>query len=609
MLESFRLSFGLLGAKEKLAFGTILAFRVLIQSLDLLALLLLGLVVQLSATSETAGAKVRIYGFEFDGFDSSTVTILSAITALLFLGKSFFAVVLLRITVEFLARVDSSLTAEAAKFVFLRNHEELKAKSREEIQWLLTQSSFLAFSSSLFAGATVITEVALFLMISSLFLFVDWEAATILFIYFLAFVALFQWLVGSQQKKIGRKISEGLVQTGRGVFDLITVFKEAFVAGNRERFLLSIHSSRSIYSRAKGDERFVSSIPRYLVETGLVVGVLGLAAASLFSGNDFDFSSLAIFLGGGIRMMAAIVPLQNALTELRISKPQSRPAQDLVLQAQKNKPLEPLDTRTVPDEFFEVSGPQPLMAVLRNVSFHYTDQVNRPILKNISIEFPAGQVTAIIGPSGAGKTTLVDLLLGVLKPQSGFVSIGGIGPDRVTRAFPGIMSYVPQRPGLVSGSLAENIALGQEPSEIDLQKLKVCLRKSGLESWARQLPRGVLTLLDDSSKRLSGGQLQRIGIARALYSGARLIVFDEATSGLDPASEREIVETIHQIKSDSTIIMIAHRPETVRRAEKLVVLSDGNVIGEGTFSYVAQNVPLVDKFIFSSFQEKPRHID
>jgi ATP-binding cassette subfamily C protein len=208
-----------------------------------------------------------------------------------------------------------------------------------------------------------------------------------------------------------------------------------------------------------------------------------------------------------------------------------------------------------------------------------------------------GSTVAIVGPSGAGKTTLVDLMLGLYEPLEGTVLINGLSPQDVRAQFPGSFAYVPQKPGLVSGSIADNIALGFVSGDIDEERVWESLRKAQLASLVEQLPDGIHSSLGAHSDALSGGQIQRLGLARALYSSPRLIVLDEATSALDAATEASITEAIANLGSETTVIVIAHRLSTIQKSDAVHVMDDGQIVASGTFSEVRKKVPMIEEYV------------
>jgi ATP-binding cassette subfamily C protein len=217
------------------------------------------------------------------------------------------------------------------------------------------------------------------------------------------------------------------------------------------------------------------------------------------------------------------------------------------------------------------------------VCFSY-HQGKKLALSNISMLIPSGHQVAIIGKSGSGKSTLADLILGISKPSSGDILIDGMTPQTVLAKYPGFAAYIPQTPGLVSGSLAENIALGVPADLIDKQRLDEAVRGSDLSALISELPDGAFTDIGKRKDELSGGQIQRIGMARALYTQPKLLLMDEATSALDAESEDAINRFIDRLRGKTTVIMIAHRLHTIQRADSVYLLTEGTIEASGKFT-------------------------
>ena len=202
---------------------------------------------------------------------------------------------------------------------------------------------------------------------------------------------------------------------------------------------------------------------------------------------------------------------------------------------------------------------------------------------------------AITGSSGAGKTTLVDLLLGVHTPTSGDIYIAGVSPLDAFQKWPGATAYVPQETVIINGNIWENIVLGFDYDPEHEKYIREALKLSNLEEYVQSLPEGLFTKVGDRGHKLSGGQRQRLGIARALFTKPKLLVLDEATSSLDAQTESDITEAIKSLKGKTTIIMIAHRLSSVRNADQVIFMNNGKIESIGTFEEVRKEVSNFDK--------------
>jgi len=203
----------------------------------------------------------------------------------------------------------------------------------------------------------------------------------------------------------------------------------------------------------------------------------------------------------------------------------------------------------------------------------------------------AGASVALVGPTGAGKSTLADAILGVVKPAQGEVLIGGLPPLEAVSQWPGALAYVPQTVAIATGTIRQNVALGLPERAIDDDRVWEALKSARLDDFLKEAREGLDTIVGESGVRLSGGQRQRLGIARALYTRPRLMVLDEATSALDAETERAIVDTLQELEGEVTIVTIAHRLATVRHCDLVVYLEAGRVVAQGSFDEVIAAVP------------------
>ena len=215
-------------------------------------------------------------------------------------------------------------------------------------------------------------------------------------------------------------------------------------------------------------------------------------------------------------------------------------------------------------------------------------------IQNLSLRIDSGQSVAFVGPSGAGKTTIVDLILGVLEPASGEVMISDVTPMAAARRWPGAISYVPQNIFISSGTVRENVGLGFPIEVASDGRVWSALESADLLSVVSGLPKELDAPLGENGGRISGGQRQRIGIARALFTSPKILVLDEATSALDAQSEEAIRNSIQKLSGDVTVLIVAHRLSTVRSADLVVYIDQGKIIAKGTFAEVRRAVPNFD---------------
>jgi ATP-binding cassette subfamily C protein len=287
-----------------------------------------------------------------------------------------------------------------------------------------------------------------------------------------------------------------------------------------------------------------------------------------------------------------LLPLQNALLGALAQIPVAKTAQDILAEYQfRRESFEPGQ----PVKKSKLSSRGPVQVELRNVSFIYS-AADAAALKNVSIKIEPGKQVAIIGPSGAGKSTIADIICRVSLPTAGNVSLS-IGGQHLFHGDAGSVSYVPQNPGVVSGTVMENVALGVSAADIDEDKVWDSLERAYLKNEIASLPEGLNTNLGNYQEGLSGGQIQRLGLARALFTNPGLLVMDEATSALDADSEAQIANALNDIRGSVTVVLIAHRLNTVQHADTVFVVQAGEIKDQGTFQELVRRNPSIERLV------------
>ena len=378
------------------------------------------------------------------------------------------------------------------------------------------------------------------------------------------------------------------VKSNQKLEEVLVSYREATVRNRRDYYSSIISNYRFKMAKAQAEAMFIPSISKYVVEMSLVFGSLILAAIQ-FMQNDaiHAISVLSIFLASGSRIAPAILRMQQGALQIRSSISVASNTMALWTQIKMSPSA---DMREVL-EFDNSPRAEFLPSVnLNQISFTYPGMESET-LENISLTVNPGEMLAIVGSSGAGKTTLVDLILGVIAPTKGTALISDIKPEVAVRKFVGAISYVPQDILIVDGTIRENVALGYPENQISNSDIWRALRAAQLEEFVRNLPMQIDHQIGERGVNLSGGQRQRLGLARGLYSNPKLLVLDEATSALDGNTEAGITEMLYSLRGKITLLVIAHRLSTIKDAERIIYLDKGKIIAEGNFLEVSRKVP------------------
>jgi ABC-type multidrug transport system fused ATPase/permease subunit len=329
-----------------------------------------------------------------------------------------------------------------------------------------------------------------------------------------------------------------------------------------------------------------------------------LLAVTQFLTKDLGAAAatVALFLAAGSRVVPALLRLQGATITIRNSSVQAQPTFYLrdaleattADQAVIDRSMNPLSAVQLRERIAAGHGEFSARVEVRNASLTYFN-ASEPALINASLTVEPGFSVALVGSTGAGKSTLADTIIGVLEPGEGSVTIGGLPPRDAIARWPGAIAYVPQAVALVYGSVRANVALGLPREAIDDDLVWEALERAHLAEYLRENRTGIDTSIGERGVRLSGGQRQRLGIARALYTRPRLLVLDEATSSLDSETEQSIVSTLQELEGQVTTITVAHRLATVRHADQVIYLENGVIMANGRFDQVRSQVPDFDR--------------
>jgi len=574
--------------------------------LDIAGVAAIGLLGAAGASGFTGDSEASFFGITIEIDSSGQLLAVMGLVAAFFFSKAVLSVLLLRFTAFFLAGIEIKNATEIAQYLFTGGLAELRQYSRSEIQFAVTGSTTITFSGVLGSAGMLLTEASLLVFMFILFVVVDPVAAIAITLYFVIIIFVFQLLSSKRIQRSGRDVAEGAVDITQASLDMSEAFKEISVLMKQAFFLKRFERARTTFAHGDAQMRFLMALPRYFVETALALGALAFVAWQLARGEVTDgLVSAGVFLAGGVRMMAALLPLQNAVLALKNQEEQAKICREILAKSRRaQSQISSVLLSSGGTQDFGVSGTAGITVALKAVTFTHLGATS-PAVRDVTFTIEPGSYVAFVGPSGAGKTTLADLILGLNVPEKGSISVDGVSARLTREQKPGLMAYVPQRPGLVSGTLVDNIALGQEPEAVDFDRVSAVLEQARLTDVVAELPDGVHTRLGKNSDSLSGGQIQRLGLARALYTNPKLIVLDEATSALDAEAEASISESIRNIGTDTTVIVIAHRLSTVQKADVVHVIDSGQLVASGSFKELRRTVPMIQEYVrLMSFDEE-----
>ena len=583
----------LLSSRDKKKLLGILILQILVSFLDVLGIALIGVVGALTVTgiqsSKPAGRISDFIDFLNLGDSSfqNQVAFIGLAAAGILLFRTFISIYFIRKTLYFFSLRSALLSSQLVSKLLSQNLLKVQEKSSQETLFATTYGTS-SLMVGVFANAVnFVVDLALLIILLGVLLIVDPIIALCTVFLLGSLTAILYKKLNKRAGKLGRLDSELSIESNTNILEVLSTYRESIVRNRRNYYVEKISQTRLRLASTQAEVNFMPNISKYVVETAVILGSLLVAGLQFFNKDaQQSFGTLSIFLGAATRLAPTLLRLQQGMLFIRNS---IGAATNTILLIDSLKDVIPEDRNDDEDYSFVYSDFSPRVD-LTEVTLRYPSNL-QPALDHISLSITPGSFVAFVGPSGAGKTTIVDTLLGVLTPDSGQVLVSGLKPLEASARWSGAISYLPQEVFISQGSVRENVCLGY-PIEIasDEHVLK-CLRMAHLEEFVLGLPNGLETKVGENGTQLSGGQRQRLGIARALFTNPKLIVLDESTSALDAETEAAVSEAIVSLKGEITIVMIAHRLSTVRKADQVYYLSGGKLLASGTFDEVRDAVP------------------
>ena len=434
---------------------------------------------------------------------------------------------------------------------------------------------------------TFLTDLVTTLAIAVTLLVVAPTASLIAVVYFAAGAFLLARFIKPRALSAGQRIVQLAVNIYVASFEPLHGIKDVKLRHSEDYFVQEYRAARLESGAASRLSTFFTELPRHVLEVMFVSGVAIMTAVVFTSQPTASaLATLSLFAVGGFRLLPSLSRMMGSLNGMRVGND----AMNVVLaesRAMRAEEQTQTLSRRTPLAYEEHLR-------LEHVGYRYPGG-DADVLTDVDLDIPFGSSLAFVGGSGAGKTTAVDVLLGLLRPSSGCLRVDGHEvTDADVWAWQSNLAMVPQDVYLSAGSLKDNIAFGDDPTTVDEEALRRAIEHAQLSDLVADLPDGVDTLLGERGSRLSGGQKQRIGIARALYRSPRLLVLDEATSALDNETERRITDTIEGLRGHLTVVVVAHRLSTIRHCDQIAFLEGGRVSALGSFDHLRAVSPAFD---------------
>ena len=558
--------------------------------LDLVGVGLIGIIVAISTSNLRGLRQPEILGQIpiYSNLTFNLQVLMLSIMALFFLiGRTVLSILITKKVFIFFSNKSSEITTKLLRSIFTKPVNILNRSNTSEYVYLLTRGTEALTMNVLATSTILIADLSILLVILVGLLVLDPIVALFSSIIFGILILILGKYLQSSVSRLGAHAADAIIKSDSYIREAILSYREIIVRNREDFYLTRVNRIRSSYSTTTAKIEILPFISKYVIESVIIVSSMLVAFLELllYDANK-AITMLAIFLAAGSRVAPSILRAQQSFLLIRTGLAKSTSTLEVLTSLGLGDTSTPLDsslTQKIPNFTASVE--------ISNLSFSYSNSSTK-IIKNFSANIPPGSKIAIIGASGAGKSTLIDLLLGLLEPESGSIKVSGYDPRQAISIYPGAIAYVPQEIYLHEGTIRENVALGFEPEAIDDELVWRSLQNAQASSFVSLLPGGLDELTGENGNNFSGGERQRLGIARALYTNPKLLLLDEATSALDEATQSLISNSLKIFqKSETTLIVSAHRLSMITDADFLIYLKGSEDIALGDFKSIISKYP------------------
>ncbi len=585
-----------LSRNDQQKISVVVVFQIFLGLLDLAGVAAIGMLGSLAVrgvSSQRPGDRVEVvlrYLHLSNQTFQTQAAVLGCLAAGLLISRTVLSVIFARRTLYFLSRRGARISSSLISKLLSQDLITIQRRTTQETLYAVTRGVDSITLGVIGITVTLISDISLLVVMTIGLLVVDPIIA-------LSTVAVFGFvgwllyrLLNKSAKRLGLAESNLTIANNEKIVEVLNSYRESVVRNRRYFYAKEIEKTKFQLAHTLADIAFLPSISKYVIESTVVLGTLIISASQfLLQDASHAVATLSVFMAASTRIAPAVMRIQQGTIGIRQSLGSAGPTLTLI------ESLEGVEENSEANNLLETEHSGFIPAIeIRNLTLTYP-QKDVPALDQISLNIEGGSFVAIVGPSGAGKTSLVDVLLGVLYESSGTVLISGKPPLETIARWPGAIAYVPQDVAMSSGTIKENITLGFPNNSEDQTLIDDALRLAQLSNFVASLPQGLDTQVGERGTKLSGGQRQRLGIARAMFTKPKLLVLDEATSALDGQTESDISSSILELKGRVTVVMIAHRLSTVRFADKVIYIDEGKILAQGTFEQVRAEVPNFEK--------------
>jgi ABC-type multidrug transport system fused ATPase/permease subunit len=574
----------LLDKKDRFKLFLVLIINTFLAFLDLLGVALIGitsaiLIRGLQGLAVGDQVKSILELLNLDGLPQSSLLILLGGSAIFFfILKTILSVYFLRRTLMYMSIRNAQISSSLVSKMLNRPVEKIFSKSIQHQIYNVTGGVERLVGGAVTSLVVIASDLVLLLVILVGLMLVDPITSAATFVIFTGIAFLLYYLLHKRVELLNTKMTYQNIYFNQKISEGINSFRDLFIKGGREFYVNEIRKTKMQLAGFDAENKFIPNIGKYTIEIAITLGIAVVAGIQfyLFDSNR-AIAVISVFLAASTRIAPAIIRLQQNVIQVKSSLSAAKPTFELIYELNGVNELGRIET-VISTNHTDFSP----RVKLSNLKFTYSDAPENTI-QDISLEVSEGKFIAFVGPSGGGKSTLIDLILGLLAPSSGSILISSITPVEAIKRWPGSIGYVPQDVFIENSTVKENICLGFNPELVSDDLVWQALQLADLSDFVKGLEGQLSYRISDAGKNLSGGQRQRLGIARALLTKPKIVIFDEATSALDAETENRVSESILKLTGECTVIFIAHRLSVVRSADMIYYIDKGKIISQGTF--------------------------
>ena len=581
--KNLKTCFNLLDRHDKIKLS-ILSFMQLISNfLDLFGVLLIGLLSGLLMTKDVDSTMSNSWGtlFQILGMDSlakeDQILVIAILSVMCLVTRTLLSIYFTKKTLFFLSIRGASISTDLLHRLLNQSLQAINNKTSQESVFAVTRGVEIVLLHIIGTTLIILSDSYLLIIMSIGLIIVNPAvAAGTAVIFALVGMVLYKFM-HKTSGVLGQKNSNLTIQSNQRIVESINLFRETLVQNRINHYVEVFGETRSKLASVQAGISFLPYVSKYVIESTVILGAALLGFTQVFfGGSDSSVATIAIFLAAGLRISPAVLRIQQGAIQVRTSLGMIDPTLDLIaLSSSSASYVSKLGDR----DFAHTGFLQDI--IVTDVSVKHSGR-DLPTIFGISLRIREGEFIGICGPSGSGKSTIIDAILGVVTLSKGDTTISGLPPLEAYNKWPGAVSYVPQEVAIIDGSILHNICLGQEYSKVDLERVKRALEIAQLSEFIGELPNGVMTEVGENGVLISGGQKQRLGLARALYSNPKILILDESTSALDAQTESDFTNALRALVGKITVILVTHRYSTIQNADRIYYVENGQITKKGS---------------------------